>query len=302
MLVQCLRSIQDPAVTQDLHLEMIVVDNASRDGSADTARAIAGVKVLPLVRNLGYGRANNIGLERATGNYILILNADTILLPGCLREMKQFADSEPHAGIVSPRLLNEDGTIQEAAFRFPTFAMAAMDLFPLPEWVPGRVRAKLASSTMNGRYFVEQLTNEPYKIDHPLGACMLLRREAYMECGGFDPWIFMYSEEIDLALRYAKVGWECWQVPQARVVHLGGKSTGQAPLAMQRELWRSRLYFYRKHRSRLATLALAFLLLTAQVVSLLAVIIKRFLGRLTPAEAARRRRLAHALIQVAFSR
>ncbi|MDQ5823360.1 MAG: glycosyltransferase family 2 protein [Chloroflexota bacterium] len=302
LLLQCLRSIQDPAVKEDLRLEMIVVDNASKDGSAEAAKAIAGVRILPLRRNFGYGRANNIGLEKASGRYILILNADTILLPGCLKQMKEFADRKQGVGIVSPRLLNQDGTIQEAAFRFPSLAMAAMDLFPLPLWVPGRIRASVTHSALNGRYGIEQIANKPYMIDHPLGACMMLRREAYRECGGFDPRIFMYSEEIDLALRYANAGWECWQVPQARVVHLGGRSTSQVPVAMQRELWRSRLYLYRKHRSRLASMALAVLLVTAQFVSLLAVTFKRLAGRLTPDEAARRRRLAHALIQVALSR
>lgn len=302
LLLQCLRSIQDPAVTEGVPIEVIVVDNASKDGSAEAARAITGVDVLPLRRNLGYGPANNIGLEKANGKYILILNADTILQPGCLRQMKEVADSKPRAGIVSPRLLNEDGTIQEAAFRFPTLAMAAIDLFPLPAWVPGRVRNKLATSVLNGRYTIEQLGNQPFKIDHALGACMLLRREAYQECGAFDSRIFMYSEEIDLALRYAKGGWECWQVPAARVVHLGGRSTSQAPVAMQRELWRSRLYLYDKHRSRAATLALAFLLFVAQVVALLTITIQRFLGRLTQDEAVRRRRLARSLIQVALSR
>jgi hypothetical protein len=302
--LQCLRSIQDPAVKENLLLELIVVDNASMDGSADAAKALGGVgvKVMPLRRNLGYGRANNLGLREAAGRYILILNADTILLPGCLGLLKEFAEREPQAGIVSPRLLNEDGTIQRSAFRFPTLVMAAIDLFPLPSWLPGRVRLWVEGSVANGRYLIEQIANEPYKIDHPLGACMLLRREAYLERGGFDPEIFMYSEEIDLALRYAKAGWECWQVPQAHVVHLGGRSTGQAPVAMQRELWRSRLYLYRKHRSRLATLALASLLLVAQVVSLLTVTVRRLVGRLTPIEAARRRRIARTLIKVALSR
>ncbi len=302
LLLQCLRSIHDPQVKEDLSLEVIVVDNNSTDGSADVAKTIPGVKLLSLPRNLGYGRANNLGLRQALGRYILILNPDTILLPGCLSTLKSLADAKPRAGIISPRLLNEDGTIQEAAFRFPTLAMAAIDLFPLPSWVPGRIRAWLAHGSLNGRYEVEQLANKPYRIDHPLGACMLIRRAAYEACGGFDADIFMYSEEIDLALRYAKAGWECWQITQAEVVHLGGRSTGQVPVAMQRELWRSRLYLYRKHRSRLTSFALAFLLLAAQLVSLMATWIKQAFNRVTIEEAAQRRRLARTLIRVALSR
>jgi GT2 family glycosyltransferase len=131
---------------------------------------------------------------------------------------------------------------------------------------------------------------------------MLIRREAYLECGGFDPRIFMYSEEIDLALRYRRAGWQCWQVPAARVVHLGGRSTSQAPVAMQRELWRSRLYIYRKQRSRLAYSALALLLIFAQATRLAAVTIRRLVGVVSVDEAARQRRLAWTLLQVALSR
>ncbi|HEX8231661.1 MAG TPA: glycosyltransferase family 2 protein [Chloroflexia bacterium] len=302
LLLQCLRSIQDPAVAEDLHLEVFVVDNSSTDGSADAARTIQGVQVLLLSRNLGYGRANNIGLCKATGRYRLILNPDTILLPGSLSCLQDFADSTPRAGIVAPRLLNEDGSVQEAAFRFPTLAMAAIDLFPLPDWLPGRIRQRISHSRLNGRYAIEQEANKPFKIEHPLGACMLIRREAYLECGGFDPEIFMYSEEIDLALRYSNAGWQGWQVPEARVVHLGGRSTSQAPVRMQRELWRSRLYLYRKHKSWAATLALAALLLAAQLVSLLTSTFRRLVGLITPTEAERRRRIALTLIRVALSR
>jgi hypothetical protein len=213
-----------------------------------------------------------------------------------------FADRQTRAGIVAPRLLNEDGTVQTGAFRYPTLAMAAIDLFPLPGWVPGRIRARALNGRLNGRYSLEQRANEPFVIDHPLGACMLVRRKAYEECGGFDANIFMYSEEIDLTMRYASAGWQCWQVPQARVVHLGGRSTSQMPLAMQRELWRSRLYIYRKHRSRLAYTALAALLLFAQLVAMVTVTVQRLLGAVPGLEAARRKRLARTLIKVALSR
>ncbi|HEY0070036.1 MAG TPA: glycosyltransferase family 2 protein, partial [Chloroflexia bacterium] len=187
LLVQCLQSIRDPAVAQGLRLEVIVVDNASHDGSAGAARAVPDAQVIALPHNIGYGRANNIGLRRARGRYILVLNPDTVLLPGCLSALVNFGGGEPHAGIVAPRLLNEDGSTQASAFRFPTIAMAAIDLFPLPRWVPGRLRAQLARSSWNGRYAIEQQANQPFLVDHALGACMLIRREAYMQCGGFDP-------------------------------------------------------------------------------------------------------------------
>ncbi len=301
LLVHCLESIRQPGVTEDLLLETLVVDNASTDGSALSAGSIPGVRVLALARNLGYGRANNLGLRQARGRYLLVLNPDTVLLPGCLASLVAFAERTPRAGIIAPRLLNEDYTIQESAFKFPSLLMAAIDLFPLPRWVPGRIRKAIATGRLNGRYAIEQRANKPYRIEHPLGACMLIRREAYAECGGFDPRIFMYSEEVDLAIRYASAGWECWQVPQATVVHLGGRSTCQVPAAMQRELWRSRLYIYRKHRSPLSYASLALLLVFAQVIKLLMIKLDVLLKRTTATEAARRQRLARALIRVALS-
>ena len=302
LLVQCLHSIASPEVSKGLSVEVLVVDNASSDGSVGAVQVFPTVKVIALDKNIGYGRANNLGLKRARGRYILILNPDTVLLPGSLAALIEFADATPDAGIISPRLLNVDSTVQPSAFRFPTLLMAAIDLFPLPAWVPGRVRSWLAESYANGRYKVEKLANQPFQIEHPLGACLLIKREAYEQVAGFDPRIFMYSEEIDLAMRFARAGWGCWQVPSARVVHLGGQSTGQAPLEMQRELWRSRLYIYRKHKTRLHYILLRLLLLIAQGLNFITALIRRVLRRDSASETNRKLKLARTLIKVALTR
>jgi N-acetylglucosaminyl-diphospho-decaprenol L-rhamnosyltransferase len=298
LLLRCIDTLQWSAAHGGICIETIVVDNASSDGSAEAARGMPGVMVLPNDENVGYGRANNQGLSLARGRYLLVLNPDTEVQADALATLVTFADSHPRAGIVAPRLLNRDGSVQSAAFRFPTLLMAALDLFPLPTWVPGRIRLWLASSRLNGRYPVAQRANEPFCIDHPLGACMLLRRAAYAQCGGFDPAVFMYSEEIDLAMRYASAGWECWQVPQARVVHLGGASTRQLPTHMLVELWRSRLYIYRKHRSNAAYVALALLLVFAQATRVLATALSAATGRITRASAAEQVRQARKLARL----
>lgn len=242
-LVNCLRAICSPQVQGKLSVEVIVVDNASHDGSGEAA-ANFPLTLIENNENLGYGRANNAGLKRARGKHLMILNPDTIASEGSLEALVAFAESGPQAGIIAPRLLNPDGTVQRAAFRFPTLAMAVLDLFSPPSLLPGRVRLRLQNGKLNGRYPNEATQQRPFRIEHPLGAAFLLRREAYEQCGGFNEAIFMYSEEVDLALRYEAAGWECWQVPQAEITHLGGQSTRQMPDEMFVELWRSRLFVY----------------------------------------------------------
>jgi N-acetylglucosaminyl-diphospho-decaprenol L-rhamnosyltransferase len=264
LLERCLQAVLDEAMSASLKLEVIVVDNASNDGSADAA-ARAGVQIIQTGRNLGYGRANNVGFQAARGRYMLVLNPDTVTCPGSIETIYRFAARSPRAGIVAPRLLNSDGTVQRSAFRFPTILMAALDLFPPPVWLPGRIRLAMANSRLNGRYSDEPARRRPFRCDHPLGAALLLRRDALERCGGFDPGIFMYSEEIDLAMRFREAGYSCWQVPEAEIIHLGGQSTGQLRGEMFVELWRSRLYIYRKHRSPAGQLALRALLASAML-------------------------------------
>lgn len=302
LLVRCIEALQSPAVAGGHTVEVIVVDNASTDGSAQCVEETPGVTLIKAGENLGYGRASNIGMERATGRNLLILNPDVILQPGSIAALLDFAQRHRRAGIVAPRLLNPDLTVQTSAFRFPTLLMAAIDLFPLPGFVPGRIRQWLTTSHANGRYAIEQVTNKPICIDHSLGACMLIKRQAYQECGGFDPQLFMYSEEIDLAMRYKRQGWQCWQVPAARAIHMGGASAKQMPAAMQIELWRSRLYLYRKHRSPAAYIVLCALLVASQLGRAASASAAYVAGRLGPGDARRQLRQARSLIRLALGR
>jgi N-acetylglucosaminyl-diphospho-decaprenol L-rhamnosyltransferase len=264
LLVRCLEAVQGHARESVPSLQVIVVDNASTDGSPVAAAGL-GASVISTGENLGYGRANNLGFEAANGRYVLVLNPDTVPCAASIASLYSFAERQPRAGIVAPRLLNPDGSVQRSAFRFPTLAMAALDLFPPPSWLPGRVRLWLMNSRLNGRYVNEPLSDRPFRCDHPLGAAMLVRREAIERCGGFDAGIFMYSEEIDLAMRFRERGYSCWQIPAAKIVHLGGQSTSQMPGKMFVELWRSRLYLYRKHYTWFSQLGLRALLALAMM-------------------------------------
>lgn len=219
--------------------EVVVVDNASTDGSRALVRErFPQVCLVANEANVGFARATNQGLALARGRALLLLNPDAEPQPGALAALLAFLGSHPDAAAVGPALRNPDGTPQRACFRFPTLPMFFLDLFPL--------HPRLMESRLNGRYPAEQ-RGRPLRIDHPLGACVLLRREALEAVGPLDEGYFIYCEEVDWCWRARRAGWEVYHVPQAVVVHYGGQSTRQAPEAMFVALYRSRLRLLERH-------------------------------------------------------
>ncbi len=240
LLRACLQSLA--GCTLPLHI--IVVDNASADGSADMVRIeFPNVCLLALPENVGFAAGTNVGLRSVSQDYVLLLNPDTIVQSDAIEAMVKFLEAHPRVGLVGPRLLNPDGTPQPAAFRFPTLGMTTLDLFPPGEVLPGR----LYNSWGHGRYPQEGASAEPFPIDHPLGACMLVRREVIEQVGMLDEQFFMYAEEVDWCYRIRQAGWAIWQVPAARVTHVGGAATRQFRSRMLVALYESRLRFFRKH-------------------------------------------------------
>jgi GT2 family glycosyltransferase len=177
---------------------------------------------------------------------VLLLNPDTIVHPGAIEALAAFLDAHPRVGVVGPRLLNSDGSVQPAAFRFPTLAMTLLDLFPPGEALPGR----LYGSWWHGRYPHERCAEQPFPIDHPLGACIMARRAVIEQVGMLDEGFFMYAEEVDWCYRIRRAGWSIWQEPRARVAHVGGAATSQFRSRMLIALYKSRLRFFRKHYRR----------------------------------------------------
>ncbi|HWQ12267.1 MAG TPA: glycosyltransferase family 2 protein [Roseiflexaceae bacterium] len=246
LLRACLTSLR--ACT--LPLRVVVVDNASRDGSAAMVRAcFPEVELVEPGRNLGFAAGTNAALRALGGgdsaqplDYLLLLNADTVVHPGAIETLAAFLAAHPRVGAVGPRLLNPDGTVQPAAFRFPTLLMTALDLFPPGEALPGR----LYGSWWHGRYPQER-GEAPFPIDHPLGACILTRPEVLAQVGLLDEGYFMYAEEVDWCLRVRRAGWAIWQEPRARVTHVGGASTRQLRARMQVALYASRMRLFHAH-------------------------------------------------------
>ena len=238
LLLRCLESL---LATPRENVDIAVVDSDSGDESVSAVRRrFPDLRVLELEENRGFAAAANSGVEAVSGDPILVVNADVFLLPGCLGELLRALEEHPRWGLCAPVLLGTDGAFQESSFRFPGFAQTAMDLFPAPGWV--------RRSGLNGRYPRSWALERDHEIDHPLGACMLIRREAWDSVAGFDAGFHMYCEEVDLCLRLRNQGWRSGHVCRARAVHVGGASTRQIRGAMLQELYISRLKYFGKHR------------------------------------------------------
>jgi GT2 family glycosyltransferase len=217
--------------------EVIVVDNASHDGSPEAiARAFPQVRLVRSASNLGYAGGINAAARLASGDNLLVLNSDARLEHGALEQLLRLLDEHTRAALVGPRLRYPDGRPQASAFRFPGLTQVWLDLWPVN---------RLMETTLNGRVHA----SEPREIDHPLGACMLIRREAWNDVGPLDEGYFMYMEEVDWCRRARERGWQIWYEPRAHVVHHGGSSTRQQTDAMFAQLWRSRLRYYTRYHS-----------------------------------------------------
>jgi N-acetylglucosaminyl-diphospho-decaprenol L-rhamnosyltransferase len=223
------------SLAAEAEVETIVVDNASADGTADAvARDFPRVQLVRSGENLGFAAGTNLAASRASGEFLLLLNPDAALCPGALATMLGLLHDKPHAAAVGPALVYTDGRPQDAAFRFPGLAQLALDVFPVP---------RLAGSRLNGRV---RAHDEPVQIDHPLGACMRIRRAAWQDVGPLDEGYFMYVEEVDWCRRARRRGWQIWHTPRAVVRHRAGAATSQQPDAMFAQLWRSRLRYYQR--------------------------------------------------------
>ncbi len=247
-LVKCLRSVYSEFGRSGLRGEVWVVDNASTDGTAELVENLfPQVHLIRNEDNPGFGSANNQGMQAAaecSPRYYFLLNPDTVLHVGALSAMVGCLDERPDAGMAGARLIYGDGRFQHSAFYFPGLTQLAFDLFKLPD--------RLYESRWNGRYPRSNFhkTKEPFQIDHPLGACMLVRASVAESTKGFDESFHMYCEEIDWSWRVRSAGWEIYAVPQAEIIHYGGESTRQVPAQSLVNLWRSRAQLYHQIHGR----------------------------------------------------
>jgi len=241
-LRKCLQSIF--ANAGDLSLEVIVVDNASFDGSAELVeREFPGVHFVQSKENLGFAGANNLGVRSANGRNLLFLNPDTEVIGTALERMSSFLDATPNAGAVGCKLLNTDGTVQTSCIQpFPTILNQALDTEFLRKMFP---KSRL--------WGMEPLLGDPQgpsEVEMISGACLLIRRHVFEQVGCFDTKYFMYTEDVDLCYKVWRAGWKNYYVSSATVTHHGGRSSSAKPeshfaTVMQRK---SKLKFFSCYR------------------------------------------------------
>lgn len=232
-LADCLRSVYEN--TKDIIFEIIVVDNASNDGSAEMVqKEFPHVILIENKENLGFNAANNRGIKISKGRHILILNPDTIVLGGALNQMMKFMDDNKDTGALGCKILNSDKTVHFYFRKVPTLKKEIIKLlFP-----------KLVS--LKEKRVDPQDYETIHQVEILSGCCMMIRKDVFNKIGLLDERFFMYEDDVDLCYQIKKNNWKIYYIPSAEVVHYGKQSTNQCKAAMTIESYRSTYKLFEK--------------------------------------------------------
>ncbi len=243
LLKSCLSSLfaELKAICPQADAEVFLVDNNSADGSASmVASDFPQVKLIANETNRGFAAANNQALSLATGEYILLLNPDTVVHPGAIKTLIAFLATHQAAGVVAPQLRETDGSIQHSCRQFPTFKGMCYELLGLSRLFPNQ-------TTFRQYKMLDWNHDDERQVDQPEGACLLLRRQVIEEVGLLDEGFFMLFEEVDWCYRIKEKGWEIWFTPKAQITHHYGQSIKQVKAKMILSSHRGLYRFWRKH-------------------------------------------------------
>ncbi len=242
LLARCLEAL--PAALEGVSYEVWVVDNGSTDDTLAWLQAHhPEVQILSNPGNRGFAAANNQAMARARGRYFLLLNTDTIPLPGALAALVHHLEEHPEIGMAGGSLLNPDGSPQGCAADFPTLWTELLLLTgPIGRWLLG------------SHFPFHPPVESPKAVDWVSGACLLVRREVVEAIGGLDEGYFMYGEEVDWCWRARRAGWQVAVVPQARVIHLGSATARRMDGMRRRWLYAGKARFLRRARGPLAAI------------------------------------------------
>ncbi len=241
ILRNCLTSVFQQ--THGMDFEVIVIDNASSDGSVQMVKSeFPQVILVENTENRGFAAANNQGMRIAKGRYILLLNSDTIVLDGAIQKTVAFADQHPQAAVVGCKVLNPDHSLQPTCFMFPSLLNLFLSASYLYKIFP--------HSRFFGRERMSWWNRDNVReVDVVTGCFMLVRRKVIEQVGLMDEDFFMYAEETDWCFRFKQAGWQNLFYPDAQIIHLGGQSSKQVRAKSLVQLRLGILHFFYKHKS-----------------------------------------------------
>lgn len=255
LLHRCLCSIPPTDGT----VEVIVIDNASSDGSAAMVQSeFPHVRLIVNPVNRGFTAANNQGLALASGRTLLLLNPDTEVVGDALATMVRYMDDHPLVGALGPQLRYPDGRLQSSRRRFPTLATGFVESTVVQQWLPD-------TPTLRRYYMADTCNDAIQPVDWVVGACLLIRRQVYEQLGGLDEGYFMYSEELDWCRRIKDAGWAIMYLPTATIVHHEGKSSEQVVASRHIYFQGSKVRYFRKYHGPLQGEVLRWFLLATYV-------------------------------------
>lgn len=252
-LQRCLASLAE--YPPQVPAEVIVVDNASTDGSPAIVAQFPGVRLLALANNGGFSAGNNAGIRASSGELILLLNNDTIVKAGALDTLVSRLEAQPGAGVAGPRLVDGEGRTE-------------LSFGPMISPI-GELRQKVVLSLYDrgvglATRWVERQTRREHVVDWVSGACLLVRRRVAEEAGLLDERFFLYTEDVDFCATVRARGWTVLFTPAAEIVHLRGRSRATAAEQSSAAYRRSHLAFYQKHHPRMLPLLKAYLRLKGE--------------------------------------
>jgi hypothetical protein len=257
-LYDCLKSIFEQS--SNCSIEVIVVDNASQDDSQFMVKnEFPIITLIENSQNLGFARANNIGIKAASGRYVALVNSDVVVLKDCIEKLISSMDENSDVGIAGPKILNADNSLQPSCGRFPSLwnnfcqAVGLEIVFPM--------------SSFFGDWTMKYWAHDSLRRVDVLNGCFwMVRRKALEEVGLLDERFFMYGEDLDWCRRFHDAGWDVCFYPDAQAIHYGGASSATAPIRFYLEMQRADLQYWEKHHGRLKQVCYGLIILLRHLI------------------------------------
>jgi len=257
LLIDCLKSLEFEIRNLKFEVEVIVVDNGSTDNSVKEFENLKfdiensfkiknlKLKIIENESNLGFSKGNNLGVKESSGDFIMLLNSDTVVKEGAIEKLVNFLEENKNISIVGPRLLNQDGTKQANCGFFPDLKVAFLMLF---------------KEHFGGSDSVRFSPDESCRVDWLMGAAFVAKKEVFDKTGGLDEEIFMYMEEVEWFYRTKKQGFLAYFLKEAEIIHLGRGSSTSGKKEPIINIYKGLLHFFKKHRSKTEIIILILML------------------------------------------